>query len=911
MTPQPSLTLRRDLGVQVFGLYLAVVATVLIAAYVFGQLANRDLEASIRAADLSLAHAVAQETDTAVRGALEAVQELATYPEVIAGDASGMARLFSNVMSVRTDINLTYRLSATGIMQFHYPTGPDSTVGVDFSFRPYYQQARVRHEPLLSSGRISPTTNQPVATAVMPLWSESGEFLGVVATNIKLQFLSDTLTRIVGTLPTDQGMEITILDSEEQVVAHSDPARLLKEGSALFGQVTSAVLGSQQGSRISDAVLYSYVSIPRVAWVAVISRPTSAAFAVPRAFQRGVFLVGLVFLGSGLLFWVVLFRRVIRPLERLAQFSRNPWASNDTSAPASLERVLSLTARADQMGVLTRSIQQMHQAVKARLNELSTLLQTSGAVVSSLDSQTVLESILEQVERLLDSHMSAIFILDQSSNSMRVRASRHLPDWYRERVTIDPLDPNSVSVRAIRSGEAVQVADTETDPSYVSNRVRARQAGYRSILAVRLPVQYARAAALVVYRKSPYTYSEREITLLTSFANHAAMAMENAALYARSDMHLQQQTRRLEALIQSMNDGLALENVQGTLVYTNRRILELLGMPPGDLNNCPSQTLIDAAASRATTPETWRANIQTTLESTGLRHVECQQTTPAGVRYLRITLFDVTDAQDTLIGRGWIVQDITQRYEVDRMKSSLIATVSHELRTPLAAIKGYVSTLLADDVNWDAQSQREFLTTISDETDRLNNLVRDLLDTSRIEAGNLTISRKWCSLPTLLDGAVAHAVPRPGTRLRRDVPDDLPPVYVDGQRIEAVLRNLIENATKYGGDSRPITVVAAVDGLQMVVTVSDEGPGIEPEHRDRIFESFYRVDNSLTRKATGAGLGLTIARGFVQAHGGRIWLEPSVRGLSVAFSIPMIQTAEADLAGSPVSIEPHEGIGKP
>jgi len=171
----------------------------------------------------------------------------------------------------------------------------------------------------------------------------------------------------------------------------------------------------------------------------------------------------------------------------------------------------------------------------------------------------------------------------------------------------------------------------------------------------------------------------------------------------------------------------------------------------------------------------------------------------------------------------------------------------------------------------------------------LSKLVNDLLDMSRIESGNLDVNRAECSLGDLLQRAAQRAHPSPLDRLSFDFPPDLPQLYVDPQRIEAVLRNLIENAAKYSGDSSPIIITAGVEGQFLVVRVRDEGPGIPPEYSERIFESFYRLENGLNRLSPGAGLGLAICQGFISAHGGEIWLEPQPKGACIAFSLPLDQ----------------------
>ena len=199
---------------------------------------------------------------------------------------------------------------------------------------------------------------------------------------------------------------------------------------------------------------------------------------------------------------------------------------------------------------------------------------------------------------------------------------------------------------------------------------------------------------------------------------------------------------------------------------------DLLDLSSEPIHGQAAQTLVDTMLAQTEDASELRAALNEALSGHGIRRVECAQKSGDRVRHLRLTLFNVTDRDEMLIGRGWIIQDVTQRHEVDRMKSSLIATVSHELRTPLAAIKGYTTTLLAEDVEWDRDSQREFLSTILQESDRLNSLVQDLLDMSRIEAGSFTLKRALSDLRRLVDEAAYHADPHPGDRLEIHLPPE-------------------------------------------------------------------------------------------------------------------------------------------
>jgi PAS domain S-box-containing protein len=593
-----------------------------------------------------------------------------------------------------------------------------------------------------------------------------------------------------------------------------------------------------------------------------------------------------IFILVGILFWMALSMRLIQPLQKLAAYSRTIGRDLQVS-PDQRKSLVELSNRTDQLGYLSRSLQRMELEIEARLNELSTLLQTSAEVLSSLDSKIVLNRILEQVERLMDIEMCTIVAYDENSGVFRAQASRGLSKRYTQQLEINPSEPQSISLRAIRTGEPIQISDTEQDPSFKAFRPRARSEGYRSILAAPLITQHAPPSALLVYRPDAHFFNKREITLLTNFANHAAMAIENATLYARSDMRLQEQTRRLEALIQSLQDGLLLEDLHGKILYANRRICELVGLSLEEISGAQIAQLIERLLSQSVDSQQARKGVENALEGQGPRQVEITVKASSGIRYLRLSAFDVTDSRGMPIGRGQILRDVTRNREIDRMKSSLVSTVSHELRTPLAAIKGYATTLLAEDVEWDEITQREFLEIISNETDRLSNLVSDLLDISRIEAGNLIVSRQECDLEELIIRAAHRAHPNPDGCLQLELSDGLPPIFADPQRIESVIRNLIENAAKYAGVTSPVHIKAEVQNGAIIVRVEDQGPGIPAEESERIFDSFYRLESGLTRSTPGAGLGLAICQGFVHAHGGDIWLEPRPSGACIAFSLPL------------------------
>lgn len=240
------------------------------------------------------------------------------------------------------------------------------------------------------------------------------------------------------------------------------------------------------------------------------------------------------------------------------------------------------------------------------------------------------------------------------------------------------------------------------------------------------------------------------------------------------------------------------------------------------------------------------------------------------------------DAGQT-IGRGLLLRDVTRERELDQFKTTLLGAVGHELRTPLATIKGCASTLLQDDVSWPIDDQRAFLHTISAEADRLAQLVSNLLDLSRLEAGLLLLRREPCRLAKLVEGAVSR-LPASAPDLAVDLPGDLPLLDVDGARIEVVLHNLLANALAYGNGHVRITA-ARRDG-DILVQVADDGPGIDTDELPHIFERFYRAARGYQQRSGGTGLGLAICKAFVEAHGGGIGVESSEHGTIISFSVP-------------------------
>jgi two-component system sensor histidine kinase KdpD len=231
-------------------------------------------------------------------------------------------------------------------------------------------------------------------------------------------------------------------------------------------------------------------------------------------------------------------------------------------------------------------------------------------------------------------------------------------------------------------------------------------------------------------------------------------------------------------------------------------------------------------------------------------------------------------------------QNARLQAESERLRSSLLSAVSHDLRTPLAAIAGASSTLVESNGSLDAKTRRELAVSIYDEVDHLNRLVANLLDMTRLEAGALQIRKEWYSVDDLLGGVLQRLARLLGGReVVVRMQQNMPLVQLDELLIHQVLTNLIENAVRYAPAGSAIEITATLCEGQLSVAVADSGPGLPPDRLDRVFDKFYRAAAAGTR--TGAGLGLTICRGVVELHGGRIWAENREGGGAVfRFSLP-------------------------
>jgi PAS domain S-box-containing protein len=455
---------------------------------------------------------------------------------------------------------------------------------------------------------------------------------------------------------------------------------------------------------------------------------------------------------------------------------------------------------------------------------------------------------------------------------------------------------------AIESEEPVVVPDARNDPRFVDHPLVVGPDRIRSMVAhpLRTPDGY-RVGALLVTDSEPHDFGEEELHALTDLCRLAEEELADIELTRLLKLNVVSQAR-VQAVMDATTEGILLIGRDRVIGYHNRRFLELFGFKSEQIDG-QSLAAIDSAIDRIfDEPDEFRRRIDEADERPDeVTRFPIKQHYPE-VRDLEIYAAPVTDRDGRDLGRLHAFRDVTRERELDRMKDEFVSLVSHELRTPLTSIKGYVDLLLDGDAGEVTEEQKEFLDIVKSNSDRLVMLVNDLLDVSRIEAGRINLRLHPVDLAGSIDEVATSLQPlmeQKRQSLTLELPEDLPQVMADRDRVAQIMTNLLSNAHKYTLEGGAVTVRAQASEDEVQVEVSDTGVGMTREELDKLFAKFFRAQNPATQNIGGTGLGLNIVRSLVEKQGGRIWVtsEP-MKGSTFSFTIPTDGASTASAAPS-------------
>ncbi len=359
--------------------------------------------------------------------------------------------------------------------------------------------------------------------------------------------------------------------------------------------------------------------------------------------------------------------------------------------------------------------------------------------------------------------------------------------------------------------------------------------------------------------------------LLASDLADAGRALGRERAEARDEI------RRRDAVLDHLVDGVVLVTGRRRIAFMNRAAEAYLGV---ELERVRGRFHLEALRNPALDQALARA-----MEGSEAGRVEFETLLPPE-RYLEAQVVPVAGADPAALV---ILRDVSERRELRRMRADFVANVSHELGTPLASVRGFAETLLAGALE-DPGRARRFVELILSEAERLSKLVSDLLDLSQLESGQLSLHLGEVQLEEVIRGVARRMRPRfeeAGIALELRPDPGLPPARADEGRLEQVLYNLLDNAVKFTPRGGEVVVELAAAGPDLEVRVRDTGPGLDEAERKRVFERFYRADRGRARDAGGSGLGLAIVRHIVEAHGGRVGVDPAPGGgAAFWFTVP-------------------------
>jgi len=646
-----------------------------------------------------------------------------------------------------------------------------------------------------------------------------------------------------------------IIDEQEWIVVHPNVDNLLTEWHIdherpdISGIPDSDKLNvTSRGKAYEDQEfdgtrrLVYYLPVEGTDWTIVITHPYDAVLDLATRISRPVLIILVLLSGVFAVSIPLVTNRLTQPLKTLS-------VAAGRIAEGELDSQVQISGD-DEVGQLGRSFEQMRLSLKARLEDLSLLLHVSQAVSASLDLAQGAPAILEGALQATDAHFARLILLDDRGDPQLVMAQgQEAPAR-----SVTALD------RAMsRLGQAERPVTIE-DLSQAHGLIEPSLAGpdIRAAIAIPLRSKELFQGVLWLAYKDVHHFSDTELGFLSTLASQTAVAVENARLFQATEGG----RRRLEAILTSTKDVVIVTDHANRILLINPAAAQVFDCDPQAASGQPVTQVIEEE----------RVTHLLTAPMVGETALADEVPLDDG-RTLYAKASKIISSDGQAIGRVVVLRDITYLKELDEMKSEFVATVSHDLRAPLTFMRGYATMIpMVGNIS---PKQQTFVDKIMVGIEQMTELIDDLLDLGRIEAG-VGLIKEPCRLidvvVMVVDSMRVQATAR-GLSLDFEHTKELPTVVGDVTLLRHAISNLLENAVKYTPEGGSINVRLETVGNRIILRVSDTGIGIAQVDQERLFEKFYRVKRRDTIDIKGSGLGLAIVKSIAERHQGRVWVE--------------------------------------
>ncbi len=553
--------------------------------------------------------------------------------------------------------------------------------------------------------------------------------------------------------------------------------------------------------------------------------------------------------------------------------------------------------------------EELNQRVKERTDELQQerdrldmLYRITAELARTLDMERVLTRALETVATAVNAHEGVIMLIDPLTDRLMPRAALHadiaaITDGETEH-------PAGMLARWLLENNTLLIANNlREEPYWNANMPGAEE--WQSALAVLLESNDDPQGVLILLNRDTKAFTETQLKLVMAAANQVAAAINNADLY-----HLirdqaerlgtlvrveQEESEKNSAIVEGIADGVMLADSEGAIVLFNGAAERILELPRDQVIG---QSMLRLSRLFGQSATQWANNIETWTKNPGtyVPGEYLEQTLDLGQKIVQVHLSPVY-ISDRFLGTVSVFRDISKEVEADRVKSEFVSNVSHELRTPMTSIKGFADLMLMGVAGQLTDPQSNFLTKIKNNADRLSKLVEDLLDISKLDAGE-QLNIEPVDLREVIPNALNSVKSRSENdqkqlKITVDIENKLPLIEADPLKLMQILTNVIGNSFNYTYEGGLVKIHAKLDADQerVVIAVEDTGIGIPDEFKPRIWGRFERYeDHALVMDIPGTGLGLSIVRELVLMHNGDIWFESELgKGTTFFIGLPVKQ----------------------